>query len=76
MLFHTGFLRVEGAGTSGVDLGTDHVTRLTGVRRVEGGVGEGLADEIIARDAFVNLRLEILAGTVLEHILTASVSSW
>jgi hypothetical protein len=69
-------LPVEGAGATRIDLGTYHVTSLTGVGRVEGRICEVLTDELVARQALVHLRFEILTGTVLEHVLTTAVSGW
>jgi hypothetical protein len=67
-------LPVEGAGATRIDLGTDHVTSLTGVSRVEGRICEVLTNELVARKALVGLRFEILASTVFEHVLTTAVS--
>jgi hypothetical protein len=67
-------LPVEGAGATRIDLGTDHVTSLSRVGRIEGRICEVLTDELVVRQALVHLRFEILAGTVLEHVLTTAVS--
>jgi hypothetical protein len=68
------YLRVEGAAATGVDLGGDHGAVLAGVGGVERRVLEGVTRELSGGDAVVDLGHEVLAGTVLEHILTARVA--
>jgi hypothetical protein len=70
-----GLLRVEGASTAGINLGGDHGTWLAGVGGVERRILEGVADELIARNAVVDLRHKVLAGTVFEHVLTARITT-
>jgi hypothetical protein len=67
-------LRVEEAGTTRIDLGSDHVAGLTRVGGVEGRVLEGLTDELVVGNALVDLGLEVLAGAVLEHVLATCVA--
>jgi hypothetical protein len=69
-----GELRVEEAGTTGIDLGSDHMAGLARVGGVEGRVLEGLADELVVGNALVDLGLEVLAGAVLEHVLATCVA--
>jgi hypothetical protein len=68
-------LRVESASTARIHLSSDHGTWLAGVGRVERRILEGVADELIARNAVVDLRHKVLAGTVFEHVLTARITT-
>jgi hypothetical protein len=69
-----GCLRIEGAGTSRINFGADHEATLAGVERVELGVLEVVAVELVARLALEDLRLEVLASAVREHVRTAGVA--
>jgi hypothetical protein len=68
------FLRVQGAATTGIDLGGNHGAILAGVGGVERRVLERVAHELFGGDAIVDLRHEVLASTVIEHVLAARVA--